>query len=189
MSEKTLIPQNPAGGKRILDPCCGGKMFWFDPENPDVEFCDIRRVDNEKIWTSKDGTDERFLTVNPDTICDVRDLPFADETFWHIVFDPPHLTHIGENAWLRKKYGVIPKDWQAFIREAFIELFRVLKPKGTLIFKWAECDIKISELLKVIPYKPLYGHRSGKHMTTHWMAFIKDGEGQKKPEPAQTRMF
>lgn len=190
MSEKTEIPRNKSGvAKRILDPCCGGKMFWFDPANPDVEFCDIRRVDNEKIWTSKDGTEERFLTVSPDTICDVRDLPFADNTFWHIVFDPPHLTYIGENAWLRKKYGVIPKDWQAFIRDAFIELFRVLKPNGTLIFKWAEIDIKTAELLKVIPYKPLYGHRSGKHMTTHWMAFIKDGEGQKKPEPAQTRMF
>lgn len=64
-----------------------------------------------------------------------------------------------------------------------------MKPNGTLIFKWAEIDIKTAELLKVIPYKPLYGHRSGKHMTTHWMAFIKDGEGQKEPEPAKTRMF
>lgn len=28
--------------KRILDPCCGGRMFYFDKENEDVLFCDIR---------------------------------------------------------------------------------------------------------------------------------------------------
>ena len=28
--------------KKIIDVCCGGRAFWFDKENPDVEFCDIR---------------------------------------------------------------------------------------------------------------------------------------------------
>lgn len=151
-------------------------MFWFDRNNPDVEFCDIRRVDHEKIWESKDGTDQRFLTVEPDTICDVRHLPFPDNSFYHIIFDPPHLEHVGETAWIYKKYGKLPGDWQLFIHDAFVELFRVLKPNGTLIFKWAEIQITVKQLLDVIPYKPLYGHRSGKHMTTHWMAFMKDGE-------------
>ena len=149
-------------------------MMWFDRNNPDVEFCDVRKVDNELIWTSKDGTDKRYLTVAPDTICDVRHLPFADNTFYHIVFDPPHLQKISDNAWLCKKYGKLETDWQSFIHDAFEELMRVLKPNGTLIFKWSEIDIKTSQLLEVIPFKPLYGHRSGKHMTTHWMAFIKD---------------
>lgn len=151
-------------------------MFWFDRNNPDVEFCDNRTVDNEKIWESKDGKIERFLTVSPDTVCDVRNLPFADNTFWHIVFDPPHLLKISDDAWLRKKYGKLQEDWPTFMHDAFVELFRVLKPNGTLIFKWSEIDITVNELLKAIPYKPLYGHRSGKHMTTHWMAFIKDEE-------------
>jgi hypothetical protein len=26
--------------KPILDPCCGGKMFWFNKNNPHVLFCD-----------------------------------------------------------------------------------------------------------------------------------------------------
>ena len=160
-------------------------MFWFDPHNPDVEFCDIRRVDHELIWTSEDGTDKRYLTVDPDTVCDVRDLPYPDETFWHIVLDPPHLLKIGDEAWLRKKYGKLPENWKPFIRQAFNECWRVLKTNGTLIFKWAEIDVPISELLKVIQHKPLYGHRSGKHMTTHWMAFVKGEEEQE----AQTRMF
>lgn len=160
-------------GKRVLDPCCGSKMFWFDKNNPDVMFLDVRNVDNEVIWTSKDGKTQRRITVNPDMLCDVRKLPFDNDTFYHIVFDPPHLLKIGDNAWLCKKYGKLPEDYKGFIRDSFNELFRVLKPNGTLIFKWSDIDIKVSELLKVIPYKPLYGHRSGKHMTTHWMAFIK----------------
>lgn len=162
--------------KRILDPCCGSRMFWFDPHNPDVEFCDIREVDHEAIWTSKDGKTTRYLTVAPDTLADVRHLPFEDNSFWHIIFDPPHLTSIGDNAWLARKYGKLGEDWQEFIHDAFVELMRVLKPNGTLIFKWSEIDITVKELLNVIPYQPLYGHRSGKHMTTHWMAFIKDSE-------------
>ena len=75
--------------KRILDPCCGSRMFWFNKQNPDVEFCDMREVDDEVIWQSKDGKQERRLTVNPDTICSVTNLPFDDNTFYHIVLDPP----------------------------------------------------------------------------------------------------
>lgn len=30
--------------KKILDACCGSRMFWFDKENADVEFMDIREL-------------------------------------------------------------------------------------------------------------------------------------------------
>ena len=84
---------------------------------------------------------------------------------------------MSEASWLCKKYGRLDGNtWKDFIHDAFIELFRVLKPNGTLIFKWSDIDITVKQLLKVIPYKPLYGHRSGKHMTTRWMAFLKDGD-------------
>ena len=35
--------------KRVLDVACGSKMFWFDKNNPDVEFCDIRQVPYQRI--------------------------------------------------------------------------------------------------------------------------------------------
>lgn len=35
--------------KKILDVCCGSKMFWFDKENPNVEFCDIRTMDRQEF--------------------------------------------------------------------------------------------------------------------------------------------
>ena len=30
--------------KRVIDVACGSKMFWFNKQNPDVEFCDKRVV-------------------------------------------------------------------------------------------------------------------------------------------------
>lgn len=51
---------------------------------------------------------------------------------------------------------------------------RVLKPNGTLVFKWCEIDIPTREIIKAIGVEPLYGHRSGKKSHTHWLAFIKE---------------
>ena len=152
--------------KRILDPCCGSRMFWFDKNNPDVEFCDIRTLEDVLC-------DGRKLSVAPDRIADFTKLPYDDETFWHVVFDPPHIMSLGENSWMAKKYGVLSKDWEEIIHDGFSECMRVLKPNGTLIFKWNEQEIPVSKILKVIAHQPLYGHKSGKLQKTHWMAFIK----------------
>ncbi len=37
-------------------------------------------------------------------------------------------------------------------------------------FKWSDCQINVKEILKVIPFKPLFGQQRG---TTHWMTFVK----------------
>lgn len=154
--------------KRILDPCCGSRMFWFDKSNPDVEFCDNRVYED----TLCDG---RKLEVKPDRICDFTNLPFEDNTFYHVVFDPPHMTTLGTNSWMAKKYGRLTENWEQMLHDGFAECMRVLKPNGTLIFKWNEQDIPVSKILSVIGYIPLYGHKSGKLQKTHWMAFMKDG--------------
>lgn len=160
--------------KRILDACCGSRMFWFDKENPDVEFVDNREMDEEAIWKSTINDSVRKCSIHPTTLADFTSLPFQDNSFYHVVFDPPHLLKVGENAWMSKKYGKLPDNWKQLIHNGFNECMRVLKPNGTLIFKWSEVDIPVKDILKVIDYKPLYGHRSGKAMKTHWMAFIKE---------------
>lgn len=152
--------------KRILDACCGSKMFWFNKENPEVVFCDIRELKT----TLCDG---RSLEIKPDLICDFRHLPFEDNTFFHVVFDPPHL-FAGETSWSAQKYGTLKgKAWESIIKEGFDECYRVLKPNGTLIFKWNETDIPVSKVLELIQKEPLYGHKVGKLNKTHWLAFIK----------------
>lgn len=84
--------------KTILDMCCGSRMFYFDKHDPNVLFTDIREYHD----TLCDG---RKLDVQPDMIADCTDLPFGDETFNMVVFDPPHLQKAGLNSWLYKKYG------------------------------------------------------------------------------------
>jgi len=49
---------------------------------------------------------------------------------------------------------------------------RVLKPSGTLIFKWNENQVKLKDVLKAIePYSPLFGN---KRSQTHWLVFTKE---------------
>lgn len=152
--------------KKILDACCGSRMMWFDKENPLVVFNDIRK--EEHILC-----DGRVLKIKPDTQHDFRNLAFEDDSFKLVVFDPPHLNKLGQNTWMAKKYGTLGFTWQADIKEGFNECMRVLEPFGILIFKWNEIQIKLNDLLSILPQKPLFGHTSGKHGRTIWMAFMK----------------
>lgn len=149
--------------ERILDACCGSRMFWFDRKNDDVLFMDNRELED----TLCDG---RKLLVIPDLIADFRKMPFEDNSFYMVVFDPPHLLNIGETSWMAKKYGKLNKTWKEDISKGFSECMRVLKPNGTLIFKWNEEQIKLREILKIIDKKPLFGNRRSK---THWLVFMK----------------
>lgn len=152
--------------KKILDPCCGGKMFWFDKDNSNVMFCDKR----EEAHTLCDG---RVFEVKPDMICDFTALPFKDDSFYLVVFDPPHLKTIGEKAYMALKYGKLSGDWRSELKKGFDECIRVLKPYGTLIFKWSEAQILVSEILSIFEKQPLFGHKSGRLSKTHWLCFMK----------------
>jgi len=152
--------------KTILDACCGNKMFWLDKDNPHVLFCDNREL-------SVKLCDGRIFEVKPDMICDFTALPFPDESFWHVVFDPPHIIHGGDKSWVIQKYGKLPKNWQQLIRSGFFECWRVLKTNGTLVFKWAETNITLGEIIKTVGREPLYGQRERKTGRTHWMCFVK----------------
>ncbi|XUD03028.1 methyltransferase [Enterococcus sp. AZ177] len=155
--------------KKILDACCGSRMFWYDKQNKDVLYMDNRQLDD----TLCDG---RSLKVEPDVVADFRFMPFDDNSFYHVVFDPPHLIKVGENSWLAKKYGKLDEsNWKSDIKQGFDECMRVLKTNGTLVFKWNEDQIKLAEILKVIDYEPLYGNKRAK---THWIVFMKAGDNQ-----------
>lgn len=149
---------------KILDACCGSRMFWFDKHHEDTLYMDVRNITD----TLCDG---RTLEVSPDLIADFRNMPFENESFYLVVFDPPHLKKVGETSWLAKKYGRLDELWQFDIRQGFNECMRVLKPNGTLIFKWNEDQIPLQEVLDAIGYKPLFGNKRSK---THWLVFMKD---------------
>lgn len=141
-------------------------MMWFNKANTDVVFGDIR---NERHVLC----DGRTLRIEPDVQMDFKAIPYADGTFRLVVFDPPHLRHAGQRSWLRAKYGVLGDNWKDNLRKGFAECFRVLADDGVLIFKWAETQIKVREVLALTPLQPLFGHPSGRKGLTHWMVFIK----------------
>ena len=135
-------------------------MLWFNKNDRRAAFCDRRR---EKHILC----DGRFFEVNPDTVCDFRKLPFPDESFFLICFDPPHLLQAGETSWIKKKYGSLNRlTWSEDLSKGFDECWRVLKPGGTLIFKWNETQIAASRIIKIFGVNPLFGHKSGKNSKT-----------------------
>lgn len=147
----------------ILDACCGSRMFHFDKNNKKVVFMDNRDFED----TLCDG---RQLKVHPDIVADFRNMPFKDNTFSLVIFDPPHLLKVGQNSWLCKKYGKLNKTWPVDIKKGFNECMRVLKPNGTLIFKWATRDITLKQILEVIETRPIIFHKNN---NTFFLVFMK----------------
>ena len=147
---------------KILDACCGSKMFWFDKNHPDVTYMDIREEQFE-IY-------DRKVNVKPDIVADFREMPFEDDTYDLIVFDPPHLRWAGPKSIMKAQYGQLDESWPEDIKKGFEECFRVLKPTGTLVFKWASVQVTLKEVLELTQHKPLFGQ---KRNTTHWLVFVK----------------
>lgn len=151
--------------KTVLDACCGSRMFWFNKQHKDVLFMDQREYYEEL----ESG---HVINVSPDVVGDFRKMEFADNSFNLVVFDPPHLLRAGAKSWLAKKYGKLnPDTWKEDIGEGFNECMRVLKPNGTLIFKWNEDQVKLKDVLATTEYKPLFGNKRSK---THWLVFMKE---------------
>ena len=151
----------------VLDACCGGRMMWFDPKDERALFVD-KRCESFKVDRRGD-----LFHVAPDMLCDFTDLPFPPESFAVVVFDPPHIVRKEARGWITRKYGVLNGDWRDMLRKGFAECFRVLRADGVLVFKWSDSNVPVSEILPLTPHKPLFGHKSGKAMNTHWIAFLK----------------
>ena len=99
-------------------------------------------------------------------MADFTKLPFLNNSFKMVVFDPPHLTrYTGKSkykeiygslseihtptGWQQIKYGALYTDWREMLTKGFAECFRVLESKGILIFKWNETE-KMKRVLKTL---------------------------------------
>jgi SAM-dependent methyltransferase len=157
-------------------------MFWFDRADSRAVFVDKRRETHELPDKSSAGG-KRTLIVDPDIQADFTALPFASESFSLVVFDPPHLVRNGRKGWLAKKYGKLEGDWKDELRRGFAECFRVLRPDGTLIFKWNDNDVPVGQILALTPERPLFGNRCGKTAKSHWIVFHKQNDQDQTRSP------
>jgi len=149
-------------------------MMWFDSKDRRALFID-KRQETHPIDIGTPGTLGRSpVVVDPDVVADFTQMPFPDESFYVVVFDPPHIMRDEAKGLFTRKYGVLPADWRETLRRGFSECFRVLKPNGVIILKWAESDIRLSEILSLTPHAPLFGHRTRRH--THWCVFMKENK-------------
>lgn len=155
----------------VLDACCGPRMMWFDGADRRALFID-KRCETHDI-TEKAHPNRAPCVVAPDVIADFTAMPFPSESFYLVVFDPPHIkaSRAGKAGRFRKIYGVLSHDWRETLRGGFRECFRVLRPHGVLIFKWSEHCYPLRDVLELADVPPLFGHRASR--STHWCTFIK----------------
>ena len=146
--------------------------MWFQKNHPNAIYCDKRKEEWEGVFGTMQK--QRHLVINPDVQCDFTDLPFEDNSFSLVAFDPPHIKNLSDNSWMKKAYGSLDDGWEQMLRDGFKECMRVLKPDGVLVFKWSDISISTRKVINIFGQEPLFGHRSGKKMNTHWLCFMKE---------------
>ena len=166
-------------GLKILDATCSIKSIWFQKNHPLVTYMDKRS--GQFIYQDNDKSKRpKIYNINPDVVADwTEQLPFENNEFDVVVFDPPHIVCNAESGDMVIRYGHFTKDnWKYQLQKGIAELFRVLKPCGIFILKWCEVEnwgfvIPFNEVMRMFPYKPLFGTRTGNKENNQWILFLK----------------
>ena len=151
----------------ILDACCGGRQMWFDKNDKDTIYMDIRQEKKGFIKLQPN------FSIEPDIIADYRNMPFRDKSFKLVVWDIPHM--LGKTGGIiQKKYGYLDDTYKEDLKTGFNEIWRILDDYGILEFKYADINIPVKEILSLFPVKPLFGTVTKKGVNnTFWFCFMK----------------
>lgn len=158
---------------QVLDATCGGRQGWITKTYPHALYMDIR--------VRPPGFVEQRpnFSVLPEVRGDFATMPFEDDRFNMVYYDPPHVIRkeSNENSWVSQKYGtLLMENWKAVILDGLLDCWRVLCSGGCLIFKWSDVDEEGKQVIDMFPHKPLFGTRSGKDNNTIWYCFYKRKE-------------
>jgi len=167
--------------EEILDATCGGRSIWCEEQKDNDKTLYIdRREEPPGFHVDEYDHYSKSYSVEPDEVQDFRDLPYPDESFNLVVFDPPHVIKDGGMESLagavQRKYGALEAEtWQADLKAGFDELWRVLRSGGTLAFKFADNAASWNEVLDLAPKDPMFGTTNSKRtgVETRWFVFYK----------------
>lgn len=165
----------------ILDAGCGNRCMWLLKENENVLHIDI----------------EKALQHKPDMFASNTALPFKDECFNTIFFDPPFKWNCHDHPFfsfpnLEMLYNYYPNiskrstvsyygieryktrsELAAYIYRAERELRRIIKPDGCLWVRWCTMtDMDHNNLLNIFA--------DWHHMATHEIGSAKRVTGETK---------
>ncbi len=152
-------------------------MWWWEKNHPLALYMDKREAPRGSVGTLTGRPEwNPDWECRPDVLADFAAMPFADETFQMVVFDPPHLVREKQppEGFNGLKYGALhPDTEQDELRLGLSECWRVLRPGGTLVFKWAG---ELNRVKPHFPASPIVGTRSTrgqKGLGTRWLIFYK----------------
>lgn len=150
--------------KLVLDMTCSTRSMHLKKQNNFVVYQDKRQLQTKSYGKN--------IIINPDIICDYTNMAYKDNYFDLVIFDPPHLTETyAGTGHFKIIYSSLPDDYATHLRNAFNEAYRVLRPGGTLIFKWADTCFTLDKIIRIIERQPLIAQRSSK--TAHFAVFYK----------------
>lgn len=140
---------------KILDLSSGNRAIWFNKQNPDTLYLDIR------------------AGVNPDMVVDTRKIPdTVGDGYSLLVFDPPHM-NCGPNSHMSKRYGHhTTKEIFSIIEGTSKEAHRISTNDALMALKWNDHDIKLKRVFDLMPqWCPLFGHltKDGPGSKTYWV--------------------
>ena len=115
--------------------------FYFDEDDKIADVTYGKGVFWKKIDVSKYDLRKSDLLTCPETPYDFRDLPYPDDYFEGVVFDPPYVHNPGKlivdanyrNAETTK--GLYHRDIINLYRDGMLEATRILRPEGYLLIK------------------------------------------------------
>jgi hypothetical protein len=161
----------------ILDATAGYRSIWYQKNYPNVVLMDKRRGKFYSHTPNGHKDQKRRIFVNPDVVAEWQHTPFKDNVFDLVIFDPPQIIRAEGStpSGMAAKYGMFySHNWRSQIQYGIEDLFRVLKQNGQFILKWSDSSKSVEDVLKLIPYNPVFGSRTGQANKTHWITFFKN---------------
>ncbi len=150
----------------LLDATAGNRMLWKNKHPPLTIFMDSQIE----------------LRIPPDIFGAWEHLPFRDNAFSCVLFDPPHKFNRSSGKWMDPKgsYFGMEIRRQKLCSGIYKGTREFLRVANRLCFKWNDGEISLWRILSLFPkqWHEIFRRRDSKFRAhrnyTWWLTFISD---------------